>query len=57
MKYIENLDAGIPRSLEAYEISDRQPEFYNSEIFFVVYLPNLNYKEESPNKINKKKAI
>ena len=58
MNYIENFGTGIPRTLEAYENSDRQPEFYNSENFFIVYLPNLNYKEESPNKspnkINKK---
>ena len=58
MNYIENFGTGIPRTLEAYRNSDRQPEFYNSENFFIVYLPNLNYKEESPNKspnkINKK---
>ena len=58
MNYIENFGTGIPRTLEAYENSDRQPEFYNSENFFIIYLPNLNYKKESPNKspnkINKK---
>ncbi|MDO4940340.1 MAG: putative DNA binding domain-containing protein [Erysipelotrichaceae bacterium] len=34
MKYIENFGTGIPRTLEAYENSDRQPEFYNSENFY-----------------------
>lgn len=50
--YIENFGTGIPRTLEAYQNSTKKPEFYNSENFFIVYLPNLNYKEKSSDQIN-----
>lgn len=49
--YIENFGTGIPRTLEAYQNSVKKPEFYNSENFFIVYLPNLNYKEKANDQI------
>lgn len=52
MNYIENFGTGIPRTLEAYESSLKKPEFYNSENFFIVYLPNLNYNKNDSDQIN-----
>ena len=52
LDYIENFGTGIPRTLESYESSSRKPEFYNSENFFIVYLPNLNYNVNSVDQIN-----
>lgn len=50
--FIENFGTGIPRTLDAYSKSKKKPESYDSENFFVVYLPNLNYVEENNDQIN-----
>ena len=49
---IENYGTGIPRTLNAYKGTGKEPEFYDSENFFIVYLPNLNYNDEINDKIN-----
>jgi len=46
MGFIENFGTGIPRTLDAYKESGKKPEFYDSENFFIVSLPNLNYEDE-----------
>lgn len=43
---IENFGTGIPRTLNAYKNTGKEPEFYDSENFFIVYLPNLNYHDQ-----------
>lgn len=43
---IENYGTGIARTLNAYKGTGRKPEFYDSENFFIVYLPNLNYRDQ-----------
>ena len=43
---IENYGTGIPRTLNAYKDTGKEPEFYDSENFFIVYLPNLNYNDQ-----------
>ena len=43
---IENYGTGIARTLNAYKGTGREPEFYDSENFFIVYLPNLNYRDQ-----------
>lgn len=43
---IENYGTGIPRTLNAYKGTGKEPEFYDSENFFIVYLPNLNYRDQ-----------
>lgn len=45
LHYIENFGTGIPRILEAYKLSKKQPEFKPSDNFFILILPNQNYKE------------
>lgn len=49
---IENYGTGIARTLNAYKGTWREPEFYNSENFFIVYLPNLNYRDQINDQIN-----
>lgn len=49
---IENYGTGIARTLNAYEGTGREPEFYDSENFFIVYLPNLNYRDQINDQIN-----
>ena len=49
---IENYGTGIPRTLNAYKGTGKEPEFYDSENFFIVYLPNLNYNDEINDEIN-----
>lgn len=49
---IENYGTGIPRTLNAYKDTGKEPEFYDSENFFIVYLPNLNYNDEINDEIN-----
>ena len=51
---IENYGTGIPRTLNAYKGTGKEPEFYDSENFFIVYLPNLNYNDEINDEINDK---
>lgn len=43
---IENYGTRIARTLNAYKGTGREPEFYDSENFFIVYLPNLNYRDQ-----------
>ena len=38
---------GIPRTFEAYDGTDKEPTFYDSDNFFIVYLPNLNYQKDA----------
>ena len=45
--YIENFGTGIPRTFEAYEGTGKEPTFYDSDNFFIVYLPNLNYQKDA----------
>lgn len=50
---IENYGTGIARTLNAYKGTGREPEFYDSEnFFFIVYLPNLNYRDQINDQIN-----
>ena len=49
---IENYGTGIPRTLNAYRGTGKEPEFYDSENFFIVYLPNLNYDDQINDQIN-----
>lgn len=49
---IENFGTGIPRTLNAYKNTGKEPKFYDSENFFIVYLPNLNYKNKINDQIN-----
>lgn len=49
---IENYGTGIARTLNAYKGTGRKPEFYDSENFFIVYLPNLNYHDQINDQIN-----
>lgn len=49
---IENYGTGIARTLNAYKGTGREPEFYDSENFFIVYLPNLNYRDQINDQIN-----
>ena len=52
MGYIENFGTGIPRTIEAYSGTGKEPSFYDSENFFIVYLPNLNYNNNAHDQIN-----
>lgn len=49
---IENYGTGIPRTLNAYKDTGKEPEFYDSENFFIVYLPNLNYNDQINDQIS-----
>ena len=50
--YIENFGTGIPRTIEAYSGTGKEPTFYDSENFFIVYLPNLNYNKNEQDQIH-----
>lgn len=43
---IENYGTGISRTLDTYKNTEKDPKFYDSENFFIVYLPNLNYHDQ-----------
>lgn len=49
---IENYGTGIARTLKAYKGTGKEPKFYDSENFFIVYLPNLNYSDQINDEIN-----
>ena len=49
---IENYGTGIPRTLNACKGTGEEPKLCDSENFFIVYLPNLNYNDEINDKIN-----
>ncbi len=57
LHYIENFGTGIPRILQAYEISTRKPEFKPSENFFILTLPNLNYKSSEKDSLKQNNEI
>ena len=38
--------------MNAYKDTGKEPEFYDSENFFIVYLPNLNYNGQINDQIN-----
>lgn len=40
------------QELWAHTQNQKKPEFYDSENFFIVYLPNLNYEEINNDQIN-----
>lgn len=42
---IENFGTGIPRTIDAYKTSGSDPVFESSDKYFLVTLPNLNYKK------------
>lgn len=46
LKYIENFSTGIQRILEAYKDSEKKSEFFPSENFFIIRLPNLNFHDQ-----------
>lgn len=50
--FIENFGTGIPKTLDAYSKFNKKPEFFDSENFFMVYLPNLNYSDQINDQIN-----
>lgn len=50
--FIENFGTGIPKILDAYSKFTKKPEFFDSENFFMVYLPNLNYSDQINDQIN-----
>lgn len=55
---IENFGTGIPRTKEAYENEEVNPEFEASDHFFTVILPNLNYiKRDSMDDISDGKRL
>ena len=43
---IENYGTGISRTLDTYKNTEKEPKFYDSENFFIVYLSNLNYHDQ-----------
>ena len=45
LHYIENFGTGIPRILEAYEKSTKKVDYSVSDNFFIIKLPNLNYRD------------
>ena len=45
---IENFGTGIPRTINGYKDYEMKPEFKASENFFIVTLPNVNFKEAAP---------
>lgn len=49
LNMIENYGTGIPRILNAYNISSKKPVFSSTENFFTVRLPNLNYNSDQIN--------
>ena len=40
--YIENFGTGIPRIMDAYSESEKEPIFQPTDQFFSLYLPNMN---------------
>ena len=53
LSVIENYGTGIPRILNAYKKSEKQPAFSSTEYFFTVRLPNLNYNDPINDPIKK----
>ncbi len=45
--YIENFGTGIHEILDAYRDSERKPLFEPSDNFFILTLPNLNYRKDN----------
>ena len=52
LHYIENFGTGIPKILQAYEGSDRQPVFNPNGNFFMLTLSNQNYADPVNDLVN-----
>ena len=57
LHYIENFGTGIPRILEAYENSTKKVDFSVSDNFFIIKLPNLNYRDPVNDPVNDSEKI
>ena len=57
LHYIENFGTGIPRILEAYEKSTKKVDFSVSDNFFIIKLPNLNYRDPVNDSVNDSEKI
>ena len=57
LHYIENFGTGIPRILEAYENSTKKVGFSVSDNFFIIKLPNLNYRDPVNDPVNDSEKI
>ena len=57
LHYIENFGTGIPRILEAYENSTKKVDFLVSDNFFIIKLPNLNYRDPVNDPVNDSEKI
>ena len=57
LHYIENFGTGIPRILEAYEKSTKKVDFSVSDNFFIIKLPNLNYRDPVNDPVNDSEKI
>ena len=49
---MQNFGTGIPRIFEAYENSTKKVDFSVSDNFFIIKLPNLNYRDPINDPIN-----
>ncbi len=53
--YIENYATGLKKTTEAYSEFAQKPIYESTEHFFIVTLPNVNFKDEKQNdKVNEK---
>ena len=57
LHYIENFGTGIPRILEAYEKSTKKVDYSVSDNFFIIKLPNLNYRDPVNDPVNDPEKI
>ena len=57
LHYIENFGTGIPRILEAYEKLTKKVDFSVSDNFFIIKLPNLNYRDPVNDPVNDSEKI
>lgn len=57
LHYIENFGTGIPRILEAYEKLTKKVDFSVSDNFFIIKLPNLNYRDPVNDSVNDSEKI
>ena len=57
LHYIENFGTGITSILEAYENSTKKVDFSISDNFFIIKLPNLNYRDPVNDPVNDSEKI
>ncbi len=50
--YIENYATGLKKTADAYAKYDKKPSFDPTDNFFIVTLPNVNYKESADEPVN-----